>query len=715
MLILGGIILTGNFAVSAAETAPEDASSKPPFRTAAEVLKARRNLTDNGRAFDLEVVVIYNGHHPHCFAMVEDATGKLKVRDGTENHGTLLREDTVVRLRGHLVYTVDKLSEKSFFVANYESAETLPKAPPPIPVIDWKYDSTTNSPYRQRVRISGILRDVFMDEVDPQCIFVTVNSNGHDVHGVFSAEEATPETTGELIGFEVSLTGFLNSYPGRVPQMEGRARLLSHLVYTHPKDIRPVSPVAADPFAVPELPLLVSTTDTGIRQLGRRRISGTVITRWSEHNLMLETDDHRLIYSTLPDGRVPARGDAVTVSGVPESAVYFIRLNHARWKPIPKTQALTEEPARPIEIKALFSAPGGLPCYAIARNGMTVRVRGRYLGPSSPQPGIHEFNLEDGGCVLPVDCSSIPEVMQRLPVDSVLEVTGTCIVRMEQIGSLPQVCGLFLVANRETDIVLLRRPAWWTFGKFMAAISLLMAVLVGVLVWSILLRRVSERRGQELANEKLAVVESELKVYERTRLAIELHDLLSQMLSGISMQIDTARKFFDSSHDKALRHLNIANRTLLACRESLHYCLWDLRNRALDNPDMEAAIRETLAPHLEDASLVIRFTVPRERLTENTAHAILCIIRELTVNALRHGRASVIRIAGCIEDERILFSVADNGDGFDPGSAPGMAQGHFGLQGIRERVDGFRGEMSVASRVGSGSKITISMKLPQEA
>lgn len=102
--------------------------------------------------------------------------------------------------------------------------------------------------------------------------------------------------------------------------------------------------------------------------------------------------------------------------------------------------------------------------------------------------------------------------------------------------------------------------------------------------------------------------------------------------------------------------------------------------------------------------------MPRARLTDNTLHAILCCIRELVSNAIRHGRADAIGIAGARNGDRIGFSVTDNGCGFDPDDRPGVAQGHFGLQGVGERVRALGGEMKIESEKGKGTKVTIWVK-----
>ena len=106
----------------------------------------------------------------------------------------------------------------------------------------------------------------------------------------------------------------------------------------------------------------------------------------------------------------------------------------------------------------------------------------------------------------------------------------------------------------------------------------------------------------------------------------------------------------------------------------------------------------------------VRFNIPCELLTDDTAHALLRIVRELVQNAIRHGRAKTVRIAGCLDGERLLFSVVDDGCGFVPDSAPGVREGHFGLQGIHERVNHFGGELEIESAPGKGTKVSISFK-----
>ena len=63
----------------------------------------------------------------------------------------------------------------------------------------------------------------------------------------------------------------------------------------------------------------------------------------------------------------------------------------------------------------------------------------------------------------------------------------------------------------------------------------------------------------------------------------------------------------------------------------------------------------------------------------------------------------------------MLFSVRDNGCGYDAANVPGMRDGHFGLQGIRERIRPYNGLLAVTSEAGRGTKTSIDIKLPHGA
>jgi signal transduction histidine kinase len=124
---------------------------------------------------------------------------------------------------------------------------------------------------------------------------------------------------------------------------------------------------------------------------------------------------------------------------------------------------------------------------------------------------------------------------------------------------------------------------------------------------------------------------------------------------------------------------------------------------------MAEAIERTIAPHLSGIKADIKFNVSRNRISESIVHAVLRIIRELVVNAIHHGGARHISINGEYDGKTLSFSVKDDGCGFDPDSVPGPELGHFGLLGIRERIEYFDGELKIDSSAGTGTAIHVTL------
>ena len=60
-------------------------------------------------------------------------------------------------------------------------------------------------------------------------------------------------------------------------------------------------------------------------------------------------------------------------------------------------------------------------------------------------------------------------------------------------------------------------------------------------------------------------------------------------------------------------------------------------------------------------------------------------------------------------DSSVRFSVRDDGSGFDPDVHPGPSQGHFGLQGVKERVNRLGGKLEIESVPGKGTHVKVEL------
>ena len=388
-----------------------------------------------------------------------------------------------------------------------------------------------------------------------------------------------------------------------------------------------------------------------------------------------------------------------------ETDLNDIMLSRASWRPIGLTATSNDIPEK-VSLQQLFT--NGRLHYAsinISAHGKTLTVRGTVKNISQDADGSRRLLLADDDHTILVICG--PDAQGNPPPEEGwrIAVTGVCVKDSDvwrPTVPIPKIRGLFLVTRSDGDIVVLRKTPWWTPARLAALAGLLFAVLVGFGIWNLSLKRKSERRGRDLYQERIGHALAEQKVEERTRLAVELHDSVSQTLTGVALQLDGGE-------------IETAKTMLASCRGELRRCLWDLRSRTFEEKDMTEAVTRTITPHLNGITATVRFNVPRERLSESLTHAILRIIRELVVNAIRHGRANHVKIAGEMHESTVSFSVSDDGCGFDPNAAPGPELGHFGLLGIRERIEDFNGGLKIASAPNQGAKFTVTLTTTDEA
>jgi signal transduction histidine kinase len=601
------------------------------------------------------------------------------------------------------------IGERGGIYAHCTNATILAHHEPPKParttvgeILSGKFDGCL-------ITVRGEITDAFVDEIDRGFIYLILTDGGQSIYMPMSWKHDMGDEAEALIGNVVEVTGAWIA-----GHNVGQRRNVGHILWISgmkPSDLQTIKKSGKGPFAEPEISDARNLGPDRIFTLGRRKVSGTVLASWHGDRSLLKTDDGYLVRLDLATKKIPGPGLRIEAVGLPESDLYNVNLRRVRWR---RTAGVSLQPEAPEPVTAAYMLGFASDNRRSSFHGRMVQVTGIVRGlPSVESDG--RIILEDGGFLLPVDFSKCPAALDGVDIGCTVEVNGIAVMEVDNwrpSAIFPQIKEVFVVVTAPDALTVLKRPSWWTAGRSMTAIGLLLAVILGVTIWNRSLKSLAERRGRELTEETVSRVVSELKVRERTRLAVELHDSIAQNLTGAIMEIRTGVRLGSTNHDGMLSHLEMAQKTLESCRHELRNCIWDMRNRALEQTDMDKAIRLTVTPQIGPTSLAVRFTVPRERISDNSAHAILRIIRELAVNAVRHGRATTIKVAGSIEDGKLMFSVTDNGTGFDPATAPGVEDGHFGLQGIRERVADFNGDFSFDSAPGKGTRACVKIRLP---
>ena len=189
---------------------------------------------------------------------------------------------------------------------------------------------------------------------------------------------------------------------------------------------------------------------------------------------------------------------------------------------------------------------------------------------------------------------------------------------------------------------------------------------------------------------------------ERLRLARDLHDGLGGMVTGIKMKLDAkARLMEDEDLIKIVGQLDTA---LAELRRTAR----NLIPENLMKYGLEDALKDFCQSMNTDDTQISFYCNDLSAITDKNTQLILYhIMLELMNNAIRHAEATNILLQCTLEDKLLLIDVEDNGKGFDVEAT----KRNMGLNNIEMRVKYLEGKMTIDSRPGKGTTISIECQL----
>jgi signal transduction histidine kinase len=217
----------------------------------------------------------------------------------------------------------------------------------------------------------------------------------------------------------------------------------------------------------------------------------------------------------------------------------------------------------------------------------------------------------------------------------------------------------------------------------------------------------AQLQGRERLLERLSERIVEERRDERLRVASELHDELLQCLVKVGLSASLLNRVVtgDSPGREDLTQL-IEDVDL--SKEQLRQIIHDLQRSPLGRGGLIPTLRGLARDLQLDWHVKITVEAPEElQLSADAQIVAYQVVREGLVNALKHSRATEVRVQIREENEWVKLHVKDNGVGFDIGSVDPAS--HFGLGLIRERVRLARGEARVLSEAGIGTDLVVGL------
>ncbi|WP_240135773.1 GAF domain-containing sensor histidine kinase [Streptomyces sp. MUM 178J] len=226
-----------------------------------------------------------------------------------------------------------------------------------------------------------------------------------------------------------------------------------------------------------------------------------------------------------------------------------------------------------------------------------------------------------------------------------------------------------------------------------------------------LLSILAQHAAIALTNARLYERSRELTIAEeRSRLAHELHDAVSQKLFSLRLTAQAAAALVDRDPGRAKGELRQVAELAAEAADELRAAVVELRPAALDEDGLVNTLRTQIQVLDRAHSARVSFDSSGIRaLPASQEEALLRVAQEALHNALRHAEADEVRVALVRRGGGTLLSVTDNGRGFDP-KAVRRAGRHLGLVSMRDRAGGVGGRLTVQSTPGMGT--TIEMEVP---
>ncbi len=214
---------------------------------------------------------------------------------------------------------------------------------------------------------------------------------------------------------------------------------------------------------------------------------------------------------------------------------------------------------------------------------------------------------------------------------------------------------------------------------------------------------------------RVAEVEAKFNavLQERNRIAREIHDTLAQGFVGVSMQLETVARLSSSSADMARQHLDQARQLVRDSLAEARRSIWQLRSQSAESGDLASRLSQAAHQKIGDSPVKLSVEVrgTYRPLRQNVEDELLRIGQEAVTNAIRHADPHRITIELAFDTRTVRLAISDDGRGFAFGSQPGSSNGHFGLQGMRERADQIGGQLFVESAVGKGTRVLVEAPL----
>jgi signal transduction histidine kinase len=199
--------------------------------------------------------------------------------------------------------------------------------------------------------------------------------------------------------------------------------------------------------------------------------------------------------------------------------------------------------------------------------------------------------------------------------------------------------------------------------------------------------------------------------------ARELHDTLAHTLSGLAVQLETIKAYWDIDQ-KTARYIDhptarsLLDKALVVAHSGLEEtrrALKALRASPLDDLGLALALSTMVEDAAAHANLALDLSIMDKMpaLSPDVEQCVYRVAQEAVTNVVKHANAKNLTVKLEFIEGKVTLIVRDDGVGFDIEKS--NKTGHFGLTGMRERAQLVGGELNIISKPGYGTTIQLTI------
>jgi signal transduction histidine kinase len=227
----------------------------------------------------------------------------------------------------------------------------------------------------------------------------------------------------------------------------------------------------------------------------------------------------------------------------------------------------------------------------------------------------------------------------------------------------------------------------------------------------ILLTEVGERRRTENAlhesADRMKILSRrliEVQEAERRNLALELHDQIGQILTGLKLTLEMAARL---PEDEARASINEAQTLVNELMARARKLSLDLRPATLDHLGLLSALLWHIKQYSAQTKVSVAFKhngLEGRRFPTDIETAAYRIVQEALTNIARHAETYAATVRVWTDEHSLTIQIEDQGKGFDETALATDAT--CGLAGMRERAHLLGGHFTIESHEGAGARLT---------